>query len=100
MQVEKCLHNLLDSSIHQTRIKSLIPLVDAIVKTKVLRLSQLGLEFPHSCIAGIALFLQNFSRNDVNLLMPASRYQGQYFLVKVARSVTTYWVFHQNHHYI
>jgi len=42
MQVEKCLHNLLDSSIHQTRIKSLIPLVDAIVKTKVLQLTQLG----------------------------------------------------------
>jgi hypothetical protein len=42
MQVSKILHQLLDSTIHKTRIKSLIPVIQAILVSKQLRLTQLG----------------------------------------------------------
>jgi Transposase DDE domain len=42
MHAEKLLHKLLDSTIHQTRIKSLIPVVEAIIETKQLSLTRLG----------------------------------------------------------
>lgn len=42
MQVTKILHQLLDSTIHKTRIKSLIPVIQAIIVSKQLRLTQLG----------------------------------------------------------
>lgn len=42
MQVTKILHQLLDSTIHKTRIKSLIPVIQAIIISKQLRLTQLG----------------------------------------------------------
>lgn len=42
MQVTKILHQLLDSTIHKTRIKSLIPVIEAIIVSKQLRLTPLG----------------------------------------------------------
>ena len=42
MQVTKILHQLLDATIHKTRIKSLLPIIQAIIVSKQLRLTQLG----------------------------------------------------------
>ena len=42
MQVEQILHEILSNTIHQTRIKSLIPVINAIIKSKQLKLTQLG----------------------------------------------------------
>lgn len=42
MQVAKILHQLLDTTIHKTRIKSLLPIIQAIIVSKQLRLTQLG----------------------------------------------------------
>ena len=42
MQVSAILHELLSTSIHKTRLKSLIPIVNAVIKCKKLQLSQLG----------------------------------------------------------
>lgn len=42
MQVMKILHQLLESTIHKTRIKSLLPIIQAIIISKQLRLTQLG----------------------------------------------------------
>jgi hypothetical protein len=42
MQVTKILHQLLDNTIHKTRIKSLLPIIHAIIVSKQLRLTQLG----------------------------------------------------------
>lgn len=42
MQVTKILHQLLDTTIHKTRIKSLLPIIQAIIVSKELRLTQLG----------------------------------------------------------
>jgi hypothetical protein len=42
MQVRKILHQLLDATIHKTRIKSLLPIIQAIIESKQLRLTQLG----------------------------------------------------------
>jgi len=42
MQVTKILHQLLSSTIHKTRIKSLTPVITAIILYKQLRLTQLG----------------------------------------------------------
>ena len=42
MHAKKLLHKLLDSTMHQTRIKSLIPVVTAVIDTKQLSLTRLG----------------------------------------------------------
>ena len=42
MQVTDIVQQLLSSSIHQTRIKSLAPVIQAIITTKKLKLSPLG----------------------------------------------------------
>ena len=42
MQVTDIVQQLLSSSIHQTRIKSLTPVIQAIITTKKLKLSPLG----------------------------------------------------------
>jgi len=42
MQVSTILHQLLSSSIHKTRLKGLIPVISAIIKSKKLQLTQLG----------------------------------------------------------
>ncbi len=42
MQVTKILHQLLDATIHKTRVKSLLPIIQAIIVSKQLRLTQLG----------------------------------------------------------
>jgi len=42
MQVQAILHQLLSSSIHKTRLKGLIPVVTALIKSKKLQLTQLG----------------------------------------------------------
>jgi hypothetical protein len=42
MQVSTILHELLSSSIHKTRLKSLIPIVNAVIKSKKLQLTKLG----------------------------------------------------------
>lgn len=42
MYVEKLLYKLLDSTIHQSRIKSLISVITAIINTKQLMLTRLG----------------------------------------------------------
>lgn len=42
MQVPKIVHQLLNATIHKTRIKSLIPIIQAIIVSKQLRLTQLG----------------------------------------------------------
>ena len=42
MHVTKILHQLLASTIHKTRIKSLIPVITALIECKQLRLTQLG----------------------------------------------------------
>jgi len=42
MHVKKYLHTLLDNAIHKSRVKSLIPVIDALITTKVMRLTQLG----------------------------------------------------------
>lgn len=42
MQVKSILHELLSSSIHKTRLKGLIPIVNAVIKSKKLQLSKLG----------------------------------------------------------
>lgn len=42
MQVSTILHQLLFSSIHKTRLKGLIPVISAILKSKKLQLTQLG----------------------------------------------------------
>jgi hypothetical protein len=42
MQVTKILHQLLDATTHKTRIKSLLPIIQAIIVSKQLRLTQLG----------------------------------------------------------
>lgn len=42
MQVSTILHQLLSTSIHKTRLKGLIPVISAIIKSKKLQLTQLG----------------------------------------------------------
>lgn len=42
MQVSTILHQLLSSSIHKTRLKGLIPVISAIIKSKKLQLTKLG----------------------------------------------------------
>jgi Transposase DDE domain len=42
MQVANILQQLLDATIHKTRIKSLLPIIQAIIVSKQLRLTQLG----------------------------------------------------------
>jgi hypothetical protein len=42
MHVTKILHQLLASTIHKTRIKSLMPIITAIILSKELRLTKLG----------------------------------------------------------
>ena len=42
MQVHGILQQLLSSSIHKTRLKGLIPVITALIKSKKLQLSQLG----------------------------------------------------------
>jgi len=42
MQVTKIVHQLLDTIIHKTRIKSLLPVIQAIITSKQLGLTQLG----------------------------------------------------------
>jgi len=42
MRAGKLLHNLFDGAIHQSRIKSLSPVIDAIIETKQLNLTALG----------------------------------------------------------
>jgi len=42
MQVAQIVHQLLDATIHKTRIKSLLPIIQAILISKQLRLTQLG----------------------------------------------------------
>ena len=42
MHVTKIVHQLLDATIHKTRIKSLLPVIQAIITSKQLRLTQLG----------------------------------------------------------
>ena len=42
MQVTRILHQLLASTIHKTRIKSLVPVIAAIISSKQLRLTLLG----------------------------------------------------------
>lgn len=42
MHVTKILHELLASTIHKTRIQSLIPVISAIISSKQMRLTQLG----------------------------------------------------------
>lgn len=42
MHITKILHQLLSSTIHKTRIKSLIPVITAIILSKQLRLTELG----------------------------------------------------------
>lgn len=42
MQVNTILHQLLSSSIHKSRLKGLIPVISAIIKTKTLQLTKLG----------------------------------------------------------
>jgi hypothetical protein len=44
MHVPEILHQLLDSTIHKTRIDSLIPVLTAIIESKKLRLTELGRE--------------------------------------------------------
>lgn len=55
MQVTEILHQLLDDSIHKTRIKSLTPVIQAIIVSKELRLTELGrsLEIPGKERSGI-----------------------------------------------
>lgn len=48
MQVTKILHQLLDATIHKTRIKSLLPIIQALIVSKQLRLTQLGRSFDTS----------------------------------------------------
>lgn len=42
MQVSTILHELFSSSIHKSRLKSLIPVITAVIKSKKLQLTQLG----------------------------------------------------------
>jgi hypothetical protein len=42
MQVHTILHQLLSLSIHKTRLKGLVPVITALIKSKKLQLSQLG----------------------------------------------------------
>lgn len=51
MQVSTILHELFSSSIHKTRLKSLITIVNGLIKSKKLQLSQLG-----RCLNGQATF--------------------------------------------
>ncbi|KTD50876.1 hypothetical protein [Legionella quateirensis] len=70
MHVDMILHQLLDTTIHKTRITSLIPVITAIIKSKKLRLTQLGreLETPGQERSGI---------NRVNKLLANRYYQHQ-----------------------
>jgi len=45
MHVEVILHQLLSKSIHQTRLKGLIRVINAVIKSKKLNLSLLGRSF-------------------------------------------------------
>ncbi len=42
MQVETFLHNLLSDTLHKSRVKSLIPVIHAMIRTKVRQLTQFG----------------------------------------------------------
>ena len=42
MQVQTILHQLLSTAIHKTRVKGLIPVLQAVIKSKKLQLTQLG----------------------------------------------------------
>jgi hypothetical protein len=42
MHVTKIVHQLLDATIHKTKIKSLLPVIQAIITSKQLSLTQLG----------------------------------------------------------
>jgi hypothetical protein len=68
MQVSTILHELLSSSIHKTRLKSLIPIVNAVIKSKKLQLSKLGRRLSGKERSGIRLidrFLSNkFYQNE------------------------------------
>lgn len=70
MHVETYLHNLLNPSIHKSRIHSLVPVITAIIMTKQLKLSQLGrgLNTPGKERAGIRrvdrLLANTFYQNE------------------------------------
>jgi len=42
MHVKASLHKILNSAIHKSRLKSLVPVIEAIVNSKILKLTQLG----------------------------------------------------------
>lgn len=70
MHVTNIVHQLLETTIHKTRIDSLIPVITAIIKSKKLRLTQLGreLEIPAKERAGI---------HRINRLLANPYYQNQ-----------------------
>lgn len=70
MHVTTILHQLLNTTIHKTRIESLMPVITAIIKSKKLRLTQLGrdLNTPGQERAGIL---------RVNRLLANPYYQNQ-----------------------